>query len=143
MKDFSYGVVPIYKKTTGLDEPYFLLIEQHGEFWSFPKGHKEEGESDFEAARRELFEEVGISDGNLIESEKFIECYSFQQKGITLDKTVSFYPFITDSLEVRIDKNEVTDSRWVRYEEAIKMLTFKETKAVLDQADNWLKTLKS
>lgn len=43
-----------------------LLVEQHGNSWSFPKGGVEAGESELEAARREIYEETGVQDLVLI-----------------------------------------------------------------------------
>lgn len=38
-----------------------LMVEQYGDTWSFPKGHRENGETLLECATRELSEETGIS----------------------------------------------------------------------------------
>ena len=37
-----------------------LIVNQHGNSWSLPKGHIEEGEEILEAAKRETYEESGI-----------------------------------------------------------------------------------
>lgn len=47
-------------------DDYFLLCrrpshKRHGGMWEFPGGKIEEGESDFDAARRELVEELGVT----------------------------------------------------------------------------------
>ena len=48
---------------TGADgEPEFLLVRtSNGERWTFPKGHRERGETLAEAAAREAAEEAGVS----------------------------------------------------------------------------------
>lgn len=38
-----------------------LLVSQHGTSWSLPKGHIEKGEDAMMAAKREIYEETGIS----------------------------------------------------------------------------------
>jgi ADP-ribose pyrophosphatase YjhB (NUDIX family) len=43
-----------------------LLVSQHGTSWSLPKGHVEEGESLLAAARREIYEESGVSQLELL-----------------------------------------------------------------------------
>jgi len=140
MKDYSYGVIPIFRKITGVDEPYFLLIEQYGEFWSFPKGHKEVGENDREAASREFVEETGIRVFDLVDSAKFIEHYFYHHEKEMIDKTVSFYPCFCAEYFPVLDYKEVTDAHWVTYEEAKKLLTFKETLAILEEAKKWLES---
>ncbi|MFA6963763.1 MAG: NUDIX domain-containing protein [Patescibacteria group bacterium] len=137
MKDYSYGVIPIFHKIIG-QEPHFLLVEQGGKFWSFPKGHKEDEESDVEAAKRELFEEAGIAGGELIEDKTFSEHYTYSQDGTDLDKTVTFYPYFSNQFFPIIDNKEITNFKWVTYEEAKKTLKFKETLDILTEAYNWL-----
>src|SRR4051794_29324422 len=43
-----------------------LVVNQRGTSWSLPKGHIEEGEEALEAARREIYEESGLTDLALI-----------------------------------------------------------------------------
>ena len=43
-----------------------LLVSQHGTSWSLPKGHVEEGEGYLEAARREIYEESGVKELELL-----------------------------------------------------------------------------
>jgi 8-oxo-dGTP pyrophosphatase MutT (NUDIX family) len=43
-----------------------LLVSQHGTSWSLPKGHVEEGEDFLEAARREIYEESGVRELELL-----------------------------------------------------------------------------
>ena len=91
-KDFSYGVIPIYKDQDG---KFSVLILKHpgrplrpvafrdgetmsADFWGFPKGHKDEGETDIEAAKREFAEEAGIDDCEMIDSVKFIDHYAVE-----------------------------------------------------------------
>ena len=47
-----------YKENAG--ERSYLIIRQTNGDYGFPKGHIEDGESDYEAATRELYEETGI-----------------------------------------------------------------------------------
>lgn len=38
-----------------------ILVKQSGNVWSFPKGHIEKDENTLEAAKREIFEETGLT----------------------------------------------------------------------------------
>lgn len=136
--DFSYGIVPIFNKIVGVDEPYFLLVEQYGDFWSFPKGHPESSESEIEAATREFYEETGIHDLKIIHSVNFIEQYNFTDKGEQINKTVKFFPAFTSKFFCHIDQKEITNWKWLPYKEAITKLKFKETKELLEKTYEWL-----
>lgn len=55
----SCGVIP-YRTVQGQRE-YLIVYERFSQAWSFPKGRMEAGETETEAALRELFEETGLT----------------------------------------------------------------------------------
>lgn len=55
----SCGVLP-YRVVSGRRE-FLLIFEAYSKCWSLPKGHIEMGESDIQAALRELEEETGLT----------------------------------------------------------------------------------
>ena len=61
-QDSAVGIIPVYKQG---DRFLFCLVKHADGHWGFPKGHKEEGESDEGAALRELREETGIGAGQM------------------------------------------------------------------------------
>jgi bis(5'-nucleosidyl)-tetraphosphatase len=71
----SYGVTPVINKL----ERRYLLIQHNAGHWSFPKGGKEGNESDQETALRELREEVGINQCELIPDKAFTETFSWKK----------------------------------------------------------------
>lgn len=42
------------------------IVNQHGTSWSLPKGHLNEGEDELTGAKREIYEETGITDLEMI-----------------------------------------------------------------------------
>ncbi len=58
-----------------------VLVEQHGNSWSFPKGGIEEGETELQAAKREIFEESGLRDLTLVSELGSYERYSIGPGG--------------------------------------------------------------
>ena len=55
----SCGVLP-YRMVDGQQE-FLLVFETYSKCWSLPKGHIEMGETDVQAALRELYEETGMT----------------------------------------------------------------------------------
>lgn len=133
--DAAYGLIPICISPEG---PRFLLILHNKGHWGFPKGHKEEGETDLQAACREFVEETGLTAYELVgDPAKFSESYSFTKKsGTRVDKTVEYFlatiPAIADTPPtVAVQPEEVSDYRWCLAEEADAVITFDAARGVL------------
>lgn len=133
MKDYSFGVIPIYKKDSAVQ---FLMICHIDGHWSFPKGGKEDGESDIETAMRELEEETGITKCQLLIDQEFFEQYSWTRESVVIDKTVKFFVGLVDSKEIKIQESEITDYRWADYSEALKLATHPEAKKLIEEVYN-------
>lgn len=58
-----------------------LVVNQHGSSWSLPKGHLDPGEDALTAARREIYEESGISEVVLIRELGWYERFRIGQNG--------------------------------------------------------------
>ena len=117
-----------------------LLVQQHNNSWSFPKGGVHEGESELDAALREIREETGLTELELISDLGSYERYSIGLDGVAESKEWgsrkrTFFLFKTDE-DVARDFNdpdgEVTDTRWVSTDEAHKLLTHPKDKEFLD-----------
>lgn len=123
----SYGIIPvIYKEQI----PFLLLIQHHSGFWGFPKGHKEKGESDLEAASRELKEETGLSIKQIIHRETFAEHYFFRHKGEPISKQVLYFLAQVEG-DLSVQEEEVKDARWVPVTQAESFATYSEGKALV------------
>lgn len=114
-------------------EDKFLVIRHNKGHWDFPKGHIEKGESEKEAAKREIKEETNL-DVEFIEGfyEK-VEYYP--RKGVF--KTVVFY-LARGCGEVVLQKEELSDYRWLEFREAKKRLTYESAKELLEKAENFI-----
>jgi bis(5'-nucleosidyl)-tetraphosphatase len=136
MKDECFGIVPIFSTEA---DTLFLLIQHQAGHWAFPKGHANPGESPAETARREFQEETGISDFQMLDEPSFTEHYSFVKDGERIEKTVTYFLGFVNSREVVLQVEEIQNSAWVSFEEAVKLITFDanrlmfaEVKAYLD-----------
>lgn len=138
--DISYGVIPLFKKG---DSWHVLVIHQISyrgdQFWIFPKGHPEEGESPKDAALRELKEETGISDVILKGTENFSMEYSFLHEGVKINKRVEYFIGICNSMQTNVTQPyEVAELRWCELSEAENLLTHQNTKDILKKVRAYL-----
>lgn len=131
-KELSAGMIvynPRLKK--------FLLLE-YSSHWGFVKGHVEPGEDENKAAKRELKEETGIVEFNLIEDFKEKINYFYKKNGKTFHKEVVFFLVFTDTEKIDISK-EHKSYKWSSFEEAYKLVKFKNTREALKKADEYVK----
>lgn len=127
IKDESYGVVPLREEN---GEWETLIVFQAAGYWGFPKGHKEKGEDNHEAARRELLEETGLEVDDFLTYGPYCESYKFQDKGIIIDKKVWFYPAKVKGDFILNQPHEVSEAKWVPLAHASTFLTFSQAQSV-------------
>ena len=107
-----------------------LLVKMHNGNWGFPKGHIEKDETKEETAIREVLEETNVRIKIIPNFEREIK-YIPNEKTI---KKVTIFMGITQDEEVTIDTFEIEDFKWCTYEEALKLVTYKLQKDVLENA---------
>ncbi|MHA1687507.1 MAG: bis(5'-nucleosyl)-tetraphosphatase [Candidatus Heimdallarchaeaceae archaeon] len=105
--------------------------------WGFTKGHIEKNETVREAALREAFEETGISRIQLLDDFERKVTYYFNRGPHRIKKTVYYLIGITDQNRVHIS-SEHFGFYWATYEEALRMLTFENTRKILRAAEKFL-----
>lgn len=125
-KEFSYGIIPLKY----LDEQWEVFLVQHqAGHWSFPKGHPEPDETPQETAERELKEETGLIVKKYLTPEIYVEDYSFINNGQLIEKRVSYFIASVEGHE-KLQLHEIQAGRWVKLENADKLITFKEGQRV-------------
>jgi len=129
----SFGVVIVFQAS----HREYLLVRagKHGH-WGFPKGTAEPGEDPIETAIRELEEETGIRDVDIIPDKQFEHHYKMKANGA--DKHVTFFVGAVDKKSVKIDKDEVSDHRWLEIDDALEQLTYESARDVLKEVDKFL-----
>lgn len=111
----SYGVIPIK------GDQVYLVKHANGGHWGFPKGRADGDELPLDAAKRELVEETGLKFEELLFEEPLIEDRQ--------DKTVYLYiAIVSGKGSPQLD--DVTEGKWVSFQELETTLTYKEAKAV-------------
>lgn len=130
-REYSYGAV-LYRKNDSVFE--YLIIKDRNGNYSFPKGHREKGESEIQCAVREIYEEVGIK----AEPDPFFVYGISYPLDENTQKHVFYYmadirndvPFIND--------REVQNIEVLPYEEAYETLTYDDLKEVLKEVNDRL-----
>ncbi len=153
-REKSAGAI-IFRRESG--NVYFLLlhypgINRKGGHWEFAKGHIENNEAEEIAAIREIKEETGISDVQILSGFKKYIKYFFKKnkkflkketeksgkKSAWIFKLVAFFIAETKTKEVNLSP-EHTDFLWLPFDEAHKKVTYKNSKELLREANDFLR----
>ena len=130
-KEKSCGAVVIKEEQDGTK---FLIIKQHDEYWHFPKGHVEEGETEEQTAIREIKEETNI-DVEIDPNFRKVITYS-PKEGVIKD--VVFFIGKAISSNLIIDPNELLEAKWVNFKEAKDYFEYQDTIDVYKEALKYL-----
>ncbi|MBA1146714.1 NUDIX domain-containing protein [Ectothiorhodospiraceae bacterium WFHF3C12] len=109
----------------------YLLLRAF-QYWDFPKGQVESGETWLEAARREVREETGITDLRFHWGEDYVETGPYAR-----GKLARYYLAETDQTDVvlgiapELGRPEHQEYRWVDYDQAL-ALTAPRVQRVLE-----------
>lgn len=115
-----------------LHENNVLLVCENGTFWGFPKGRIEPGETDRQAAVREITEETGCH------ALLFIKPLgSYQRHPFTLQNTpntselklITMHLFSAPNLHLGLPAEQKTVGQWVAKEQVAQTLTHPEDAA--------------
>jgi len=126
----------------------YLLLRYAGstkkakDYWDFPKGHIEKGETEIETVKREIKEETGLEDIGFISGFKTSIRYFFRKQEKVIFKIVVFYLARAKTKNVKISFEHI-GFKWLPYEEALKTVTYKNAKEVLKRAFQYLKRSKT
>lgn len=134
----SAGIVTYYFDIKNECEPEYLLLHYVAGHWDFPKGIIEQGESEIDAAHRELQEEAGIQAEVDLDFRHLIS-YSFEDReGNFVSKKVIFFVGCADEKNVIIS-HEHLDYKWLKFNDALRQLTYNNAKQLLILVDQYIK----
>ena len=130
VKEQSAGAVIFRKDKKRI---LYLLLFYHfkSDYWDFPKGSIEAGETEEETVFREVKEETGIEDLKFASNFKKKVSYFYKRDGETIYKEVTFYLVETREYEVKIS-HEHEGYEWVTYETALGRLKENSRKVLMD-----------
>ena len=139
IKETSAGVVVFRIEQSKV---LYLLLNYPTGHWDFVKGKTEKGESLGETVVREAKEETGISDIMFVDGFEEWVRYRFQYEGELVNKKVLYFLGQTNTSDIVLSFEHL-DYAWVEYHEALKKITYKNSRNVLAKSRKWLKRFPS
>ena len=128
-KEKSCGCIIIKNKKV------LLVYEKNRNFWGFPKGHVENGETEIETALREVKEEVGL-DVDIDVEKRYTLNYIIRDE---IDKTTVLYIAKPKNEKLVVQESEIENVKWCDFKEALNTLTFDNWKELFKEVINDLK----
>lgn len=120
-----------------LNNGMIVVVSQHGDSWSFPKGYIDPGEDALTAAKREIREESGITDLRLIKKLGTYERFRIGKNGKGQDqselKSITIFLFKAFQRKLKPEDPDNPEARWVSPSEAVNLLTHPKDKEFLQQ----------
>ena len=120
-----------------------LIVNQNYDSWSLPKGHIDSGETALEAAKREIYEESGISKLEYICDLGYYERYKIGLDGnddYEELKQIHLFLFKTKQLKLNPIDPMNPEARWCSIEEVKSLLTHEiDRKYFLSKTHLWTK----
>jgi 8-oxo-dGTP pyrophosphatase MutT (NUDIX family) len=137
----SCGII-IFRKVGASVE--YLLLRNGGDYWNFPKGRVESGETELQTALREVAEETGIVASAIHLFEGFREAYDYDfdsevQNGARemVHKTGVFFLGEVGDVAVQLSK-EHNEFGWFDFQTASNRLFYQNSKDTLQKAHQFL-----
>jgi 8-oxo-dGTP pyrophosphatase MutT (NUDIX family) len=122
----------VYRQAEGVYQLVAVQRARHND-WSLPKGHIEEGETREEAALREVEEETGIR-ARIVRPIDAVVYFFRRKNGDLVRKTVYHYLMQAETEELGKPNWEVSEARWVTFDEAQDLLSYENDKGVVRKA---------
>lgn len=114
--------------------PLFLAVKNVYDKWTFPKGKVEEGETWQEAAVREIREETGIEEAEILGEVGEIK-FTDKSGDEPLKKNVHFYLVKTNQTQTKVSEGtHIKEIKWMTEEEIKKSLDYPNLIDLIDKA---------
>ena len=140
-RELSAGGVVVRGESALEDEQVVVIVPTRrapdgSRVLALPKGHVDPGETDLEAAEREVREETGLVAEPVHELGE--ARYWYRRDGRTIAKSVSFYLFRYVEGDTDDHDDEVEEARWIGLAEAQTALTHTGEREMVTRAVTYL-----
>lgn len=133
----SCGGIIFYK--TKQNTKILLVKNNNGRYWSFPKGHIEDGETEQETAIREIKEETGL-DVTIVKNFREISEYCPFGK---IRKRVVFFLARAFTDNVKIQEEEIDSYIWVDLQQARKLCSYDNDLRIIEKAETTIHLMRN
>ncbi len=134
MEERSAGAV-VFAVGAGGERSYLLLLNAGR--WDFPKGNREEGETELETVLREVREETGLNQISIFPGFRKVIEYYYRRDGKNVHKEVTYLLAATSETRVTISK-EHQGSGWFAYRDAVQKASYDNSKRIIVEAESFL-----
>ncbi len=107
-----------------IEEGKVLLIQQIEGHWGFPKGHMEAGETEIETAIREVKEETNL-DVEINADKRYTMEYVINKE---INKQVVLFIAKKIGGNEKYQKSEIKSMKWLKFEDALEIITYDNTR---------------
>lgn len=135
----SAGAIVFHRGDLGHREQRIEYLLLRSTFWGFPKGHVERGESERDAARREIREETGL-EVELFDGFREVDQYHYERRGERIRKQTIFFIAQAAHRDSKISW-EHQEMTWLPFDAALARLTYENGRRILQKANDFLKRL--
>lgn len=132
VKEQSAGAV-VYRITEDGQFLFLLLQPSSGKPWGFPKGKLNRGETEEQAARREVREETGLSTVELDPGFRHVIHYQYRRGRGVVNKDVTYFIVQARTPQVHLSSEHVA-YRWAPAEQGFELVVFENARDVFRQA---------
>jgi 8-oxo-dGTP pyrophosphatase MutT (NUDIX family) len=123
----------VLRKLNGKIE-MLLVYNSDFKFWSMPKGHINPGETIEESALREVREETGLAELEIIKKLGIITRDSMEFNKDIVKKDIHIFVFKTDSKETpKPSDREIGKTGWFGIDRGVSVIHFKEDREFLQK----------
>ncbi|MFQ6135545.1 MAG: bis(5'-nucleosyl)-tetraphosphatase [Nitrososphaerales archaeon] len=115
----------------------FLILNYPAGHWDFPKGNIEKGEEPIDTVKREVSEETGIKDVEILPGFRKGIVYYYRRNAGLVRKQVIYLLARAETRDVTLSY-EHKNYAWLELEKAVSKVTYRNSKNVLQAASRFL-----